>query len=111
MQNMIQKDLEHTRSQVEKAVEDILQTHARPEGLVDQTAAASIIAQFVFRDVETVSDSMRYEWFYGLVGKAVTIAQAWKQNFAAELKSSEETDKSLIAYIEKTYGVNFADFS
>jgi hypothetical protein len=97
-------DIAHDRQQVLRAVEDFLRTPLDSAAKIDVNGAASLITQFVFHGQVDHDDSTRYEWYYILLGKAITIAQAWKENFAANLKLPSETRGSLIEYIDNTYG-------
>ena len=97
-------DLSHDRQQILRAVEDVLRTPLDSAAKMDVHGAASLITQFVFHGQTEPADATRYDWYYMLLGKAITIAQAWKQNFAGALNMPNETRASLIGYIENTYG-------
>jgi citrate synthase len=97
-------DLAHDREQILRAVEDVLRTPLDTAAKMDVHGAASTITQFVFHGQTEPDDATRYDWYYMLLGKAVTIAQAWKQNFAGTLDAPSETCPSLMEYIDNTYG-------
>ena len=97
-------DITHYREQILRAVEDNLSTPVDSAAKTDVRGAASLITQYVFHGETEPDDSTRYDWYYMLLGKAITIAQAWKQNFAGTLSTPEDTRSSLIDYIDNTYG-------
>lgn len=97
-------DLQHDQQQVVRAVEDFLRTPLDSAAKMDVNGAAMLIATYVFHDQIEPSDAQRYEWYYMLLGKSVSIAQAWKQNFAGSLNLPSETRVSIIEYIDSTYG-------
>ena len=55
-------------------------------------------------DIIKVTQDNRYEEFYRITGKAVTIAEAWQKNYSKDVKHYEETKNSISQYIQKTYG-------
>ncbi len=97
-------DISHDKKQILSAVEDFLRTPLDSAAKMDVHGAASLITQFVFHGQTEPGDATRYDWYYMLLGKAITIAQAWKQNFAGALNMPSETQASLIEYIDNTYG-------
>jgi citrate synthase len=98
------EDLAHDKQQALRAVEDFLRTPLDSAANMDVQGAASLITQFVFHGQTEHDDATRYDWYYVLLGKAITIAQAWKQNSAGALTKPSETRSSLIEYIDNTYG-------
>ena len=104
-------DLTHDKRQILCAVEDVLRTPLDSAAKMDVHGAASLITQYVFHDQTEPGDAMRYDWHYMLLGKSITIAQAWKQNFAGALNNPGETRESLIAYIDNTYGTGSCNFA
>lgn len=104
-------DLAHNKQQILSAVEDVLRTPLDSAAKMDVRGAATIISQYVFHDQIEPCDATRYEWHYMLLGKAITIAQAWKQNFAGALNRPSETRESLITYIDNTYGTGSGEFA
>ena len=99
-------DLQHDQQQVVRAVEDFLRTPLDSAAKMDVNGAAKLITTYVFHDQGEPPDGRRYEWYYMLLGKAISIAQAWKQNFAGSLNMPSETRNSIIGYIDNTYGTN-----
>jgi hypothetical protein len=97
-------DIAHDKEQILRAVEDVLRTPLDSAAKMDVHGAASVITQYVFCGQTEPSDATRYDWYYMLLGKAITIAQAWKQNFAGALNMPSETCGSLVEYIDATYG-------
>ncbi|MFP6596112.1 MAG: hypothetical protein VCC01_01530 [Candidatus Hydrogenedentota bacterium] len=98
-------DLSHDKQQILRAVEDVLRTPLHSVAKMDVHGAASLITQYVFHDQHEPDDATRYDWYYMVLGKAITIAQAWKQNFAGALNMPSDTHSSLIDYIDDSYGI------
>ena len=99
-------DISHDKQQLLVAVQDVLRTPLDSAAKMDVHGAALLITQYVFHDQCEPNDATRYEWYYMLLGKSITIAQGWKQNFAGALNSPSETRASLIEYIDTTYGTD-----
>ena len=99
-------DLSHDKDQILRAVEDVLRTPLDSAAKMDVHGAASLITQYVFHGETEPGDATRYDWYYMVLGKAITIAQTWKQNFAGALNIPGETRASLTEYIDNTYGNN-----
>ena len=102
-------DVKHDQQQVLRAVEDFLQTPSDSTAKIDVQGAASLITDFVFYGQTPHDDATRYDWYYMLLGKAITIAQGWKQNSVETLNTPNETRASLIEYIDNTYGTGSCD--
>lgn len=99
-------DLTHDQKQIITAVEDVLRTPLDTAAKMDVHGAAELITNYVFLGETPPGESMRYDWHYRLLGKAITIAQGWKQNFAGSLNRPSETRGSLTEYIDNTYGTD-----
>lgn len=99
-------DISNDKQQLLIAVQDVLRTPLDSAAKMDVHGAALLITQYVFYDQIEPGDATRYDWYYMLLGKAITIAQGWKQNFAGALNMPSETRESLIDYIDSTYGTD-----
>ena len=99
-------DISNDKQQVLIAVQDVLRTPLDSAAKIDVHGAALLITQYVFYGQSEPSDATRYDWYYMLLGKAITIAQGWKQNFAGAINMPSETRSSLITYIDSTYGTD-----
>lgn len=82
-----------------------LLTHGKTKPLFDVKIVTQEILNYIKRSITTVSPDNRYEEYYRLTGKAVTIAEAWLKNYAGTIKHYEETQASIQEYISKTYGI------
>lgn len=52
-----------------------------------------------------LDEHARYETYYTVLGKAVTIAIAFRDNCLGEMTGKDETRSKTLEYLTKTYGV------
>lgn len=81
-----------------------LLTHGDSKPKYDVNVVVAEILKYIKNDIQIVTQDNRYEEYYRLTGKAVTIAEAWLKNYSHEVKHFEETELSINEYIAKTYG-------
>jgi hypothetical protein len=72
--------------------------------MYDENVVAEEIINFLFISRPTIHDGNRYEWMHQLSGKASLIAQGWKLNYGKNIEFYEQTQESILSYLEKTYG-------
>ena len=100
-------------SDLHLAVKQVL--HRSCEGFekmnFDSDVVCDEILCFIFRGGVHSNWCNRYEYLYEMQSKAVMVAQGWLLNCAAEVKNYRQTDKSIIHYIEKTYGVHHEEYA
>jgi hypothetical protein len=97
---------EELQVQISDAVKDALRPQDGVANTFDVDVVVSEIIRFVFRRKPDVTPNNRYEWYYILLGKAVSIASGWRQNCSSNVGRLAETHDSIVAYIENTYGVH-----
>jgi len=81
-----------------------LLTHGDSKPKYDANIVVAEILKYIKNDIQIVTQDNRYEEYYRLTGKAVTIAEAWLKNYSQEVKHFENTESSINEYISKTYG-------
>lgn len=70
----------------------------------DLDTFATLLWKFSSAGQMLLDDSARYETYYTVLGKAVTIAIAFRQNCLGEMTGKGQTRERTIEYLTKTYG-------
>ncbi len=71
---------------------------------IDIEELSTIVVNYVFDSSPAINDANRYQAYYQLLGKAIAIAQGWKQNCSETIKLPSQTQNSIENYIINTYG-------
>jgi citrate synthase len=81
-----------------------LLTHGEVKPLYDPNVVVNEILNYIKNDIKASNQANRYEEYYRMTGKAVTIAEAWLKNYSDDVKHYEDTQNSICQYILRTYG-------
>ena len=100
----MQQELKDTKQIIDKAISDVLYHKNNETFIYDEIAVQTEISEFIMNKAMKINEENRYEAYFALVGKAVAIAQGWKQNYAKEIKTRAGSLESIQSYIKNTYG-------
>ena len=110
LKNIDLNDLEELKVNIRTSLYDILKPAPGQATLFDEEMIINETLNYVFRDSPQITMANRYEVFYALLGKSVSIAQGWKLNCSESVKAHDQSYKSIVNYIENTYGIHREDY-
>lgn len=97
-------DEAHLQNLVATAVKNVM-NDSPDAGRCDLETFTAIVWKFASASQLVLDDNARYETYYTVLGKAVTIAIAFRDNCLGEMNGREETREKLLDYLTKTYGI------
>lgn len=97
-------DESHLKDLVFTAIANVI-NDSPDAGRCDLETFATILWRFSSASQLVLDESHRYETYYTVLGRAVTIAIAFRQNCLAAMGGKEETRAATVEYLTKTYGV------
>jgi len=97
-------DEAHLKELVFTAITNVMNDSA-DVGRCDLDVFSTMLWKFASTSQMVFDENTRYETYYTVLGKAVTIAIAFRQNCLGEMTGKDQTREKTMDYLTKTYGV------